>query len=108
MQIHSLLHDFIQHESHLLTQKAHGAFTAYLNVTFKKPLYTPQVVIVRGKCIKKEGRKLHMIGAFEDKDGNVYAEAKGLWLTAEMDIGRWTTKEQVEEKERERKGRSRL
>lgn len=73
---------------------AQGAFTAFLTVNFKKPLYTPQIVLVRGRCVKKEGKKLHMVGSFEDSEGNVLAEATGLWLCVERDIGRWTTEDQ--------------
>lgn len=56
------------------------AFTAYLNVKFKKPLRTPQVVVVRGQVKKVEGRKLYVKGRCEDKDGMTFAEADGLWV----------------------------
>jgi acyl-CoA thioesterase FadM len=57
------------------------AFTAYLNVKFKKPLHTPQIVIVRGQIKKVEGRKLFLKGRCEDRDGMAFAEADGLWVT---------------------------
>lgn len=50
---------------------------------FKKPLQTPQVVVVRGLVERKEGRKLYMKGRFEDKNGEVFSEADGLWLMIE-------------------------
>ncbi|KAH7357118.1 HotDog domain-containing protein [Rhexocercosporidium sp. MPI-PUGE-AT-0058] len=71
-------------------QAAQGAYTASLKVDFKKPLYTPSVVLVRGKVQKKEGRRLIVKGSFEDKDGNVLAVADGLWVMVNRDIGRWT------------------
>jgi hypothetical protein len=37
--------------------------------------------------VKKEGKKLHLRGSFQDKDGNVLAESRGIWI-----IGRWTDK----------------
>ncbi|KAG4437831.1 hypothetical protein IFR05_006677 [Cadophora sp. M221] len=71
-------------------QAAQGAYTASLKVDFKKPLYTPSVVLVRGKVVKKEGRRLIVEGSFEDRDGNVLAVADGLWVMVNRDIGRWT------------------
>lgn len=53
-------------------------------MTFKKPLHTPQIVIVRGQIRKVEGRKLFVKGCCEDKDGVTFAEADGLWVTVEL------------------------
>jgi acyl-CoA thioesterase FadM len=53
-------------------------------MTFKKPLRTPQVVVVRGQIRKVEGRKLFVKGSCEDKDGATFAEADGLWVTVEL------------------------
>ncbi|PVH83888.1 hypothetical protein DL98DRAFT_105009 [Cadophora sp. DSE1049] len=71
-------------------QAAQGAYTVSLKVDFKKPLFTPSVVLVRGKVVKKEGKRLIVKGSFEDKDGNVLAVADGLWIMVNRDIGRWT------------------
>ncbi|KAG4412344.1 hypothetical protein IFR04_014523 [Cadophora malorum] len=71
-------------------QAAQGAYTASLKVDFKKPLFTPSVLLVRGKVVKKEGKRLIVKGSFEDKDGNVLAVADGLWIIVNRDIGRWT------------------
>jgi len=49
---------------------------------------TPAVVVCKGKVIKKEGKKIFVRGSFEDKDGVVLAEADGLWICMEKDIGR--------------------
>jgi acyl-CoA thioesterase FadM len=61
-----------------------------LTVKFKKPLYTPSVVVCKGKVVEKKGKKLTLKGSFEDKDGNVLAEADGIWILVDRDIGRWT------------------
>jgi len=71
-------------------QAAQGAYTVSLTLNFKKPLFTPSVILARGKVVKKEGRKLSLKGSFEDKDGNVLAEAEGTWIMVNRDIGRWT------------------
>ncbi|TVY26817.1 hypothetical protein LHYA1_G004809 [Lachnellula hyalina] len=71
-------------------QAKYGAFTAALTVRYKKPLYTPSVVVVRGRVVEKKGRKLTVKGSFADAEGNVLAEADGVWVTVDKDIGRWT------------------
>lgn len=42
-----------------------------------------------------------MRGSFEDKDGNILAEATGLWLMVERNIGRWTTEDEQARKKKE-------
>jgi len=74
----------------LTTYIAKGALTASLTVRFKAPLYTPQVVLVRGKVAKKDGKKLFLKGSFEDKDGKIFAEADGVWIIVQREVGRWT------------------
>jgi acyl-CoA thioesterase FadM len=59
-----------------------------LTVNFKKPLYTPKVVLVRGQVVKKEGRKLSLKGSFEDEEGNILVEAEGTWIMVNRDVGR--------------------
>ena len=59
-----------------------------LMVKFKKPLYTPSVVVVRGRVVKREGRKLSLRGSFEDMEGSVLAEAEGTWIMVSRDVGR--------------------
>jgi hypothetical protein len=41
---------------------------------FRKAVKLPQVVLVRGRVVKKEGRKIFVRGSIEDKDGK--------WLVA--------------------------
>jgi acyl-CoA thioesterase FadM len=59
-----------------------------LNVSYKKTLITPSVVVVRGRVAKKDGRKLQMKGSFEDEKGEKIAEAEGLWIMMGKDVGR--------------------
>jgi acyl-CoA thioesterase FadM len=61
-----------------------------LTVNFKKPLYTPKVLLARGKVVKKEGKKLSVQGSFEDEEGNTLAEATGIWVIVDREVGRWT------------------
>ena len=61
-----------------------------MTVNFKKPLFTPSVVLVRGQVTKRSGRKLTVKGNFEDKDGNILATADGTWIMVNRDVGRTT------------------
>jgi len=85
-------------------QAAQGAFTVSLKVDFKKPLYTPSVVLARGQVVKKEGKKLSLRGSFEDKDENILATSEGTWIMVDRDIGRWTTEEQKEQAKKRTEG----
>lgn len=66
----------------------HGAYTASLNIKFKKPMFTPAIVVCRGRVVKKDGRKAYVTGSFEDKDGVVLTEAEGEWALMDRDVGR--------------------
>jgi len=61
---------------------------ANLNVKLKKPMFTPEVVVCRGRVVKKDGRKVYLKGSFEDKNGETPAEADGLWICMEKRMGR--------------------
>lgn len=61
-------------ECHLLTMRASnyaekGAYTVQFNTKFIKAVKLPQVVLVRGRVVKRDGRKIFVRGAIEDKDG---------------------------------------
>ncbi|KAI5856589.1 HotDog domain-containing protein [Tricharina praecox] len=58
------------------------AFTAFLNVTFKKPLPTPRVVVCRARITKSEVRKKWVAGTLEDGEGTVYATGECLYVEA--------------------------
>ncbi|KAK3390929.1 HotDog domain-containing protein [Podospora didyma] len=66
----------------------HGAYTVRFNTHFRKTVQTPQIVLVRGRVVKRDGRKLHVRGTIEDKDGNVLGEADGLWIMMAQNVGR--------------------
>ncbi|KAK0643593.1 HotDog domain-containing protein [Cercophora newfieldiana] len=69
-------------------QAEHGAYTVQFNTMFRKAIKTPQVVLVRGRVVKKEGRKIFVRGTIEDKDGNLLGEGDGLWVQMGTDVGR--------------------
>lgn len=69
-------------------QAQHGAFTIQFTTRYLKAIKTPQVVLVRGRVVKKEGRKIFVKGTIEDKDGNLLAEGDGIWLQMGKNIGR--------------------
>ncbi|KAI0888950.1 HotDog domain-containing protein [Annulohypoxylon maeteangense] len=62
------------------SQTANGAYTVRFTTNFRRAVRTPQIVLIRGRVVRKEGRKLHVRGTIEDKDGNIMAEGDGLWL----------------------------
>ncbi|KAI1095850.1 HotDog domain-containing protein [Rostrohypoxylon terebratum] len=64
-------------------QTATGAYTLHFTTRFKRAIRTPAVVLLRGRVVRKEGRKIHVKGTIQDKDGNVMAEGEGLWLDRE-------------------------
>ncbi|KAK8106388.1 hypothetical protein PG999_009747 [Apiospora kogelbergensis] len=77
------------HDNDLITSAlANGAYTVRFTTNFRRPVRTPQVVLVRGRVVKREGRKLHLRGSLEDKNGEVLAEADGLWLCMAENVGR--------------------
>lgn len=47
----------------------HGAYTVQFNTMFRKMAKTPQVVLVRARVVKKDGRKIFVRGTIEDRDG---------------------------------------
>jgi thioesterase superfamily protein 4 len=57
-----------------------SGYTAFLNVTFKKPLPTPSVILCRTWLERCSGRKLWVRGRIEDGEGGLFAEAEGLWV----------------------------
>lgn len=70
-------------------QSKHGAYTASFTINYKKPVALPQVVVVRGRVVKKDGkRKIWVRGRIEDKDGAVLGEGEGLWIEMGRNIGR--------------------
>lgn len=60
--------------------------TAYLTVTYKRPLDLPRVVLCRAWLEdKSSGKKLFCRGTIEDGEGGIYASGDGLWLEMGLD-----------------------
>ncbi|KAF1987289.1 hypothetical protein K402DRAFT_420510 [Aulographum hederae CBS 113979] len=63
-----------------VAKKLTSTMTAYLNVSYKRPVPTPGVVLVRTKIVKSEGRKRWVKGTIEDEQGNVLTIGEALFL----------------------------
>lgn len=61
-------------------------FTAFLNVTFKKPIPTPGILLIKTWIERVEERKRFTRGRIEDGEGNVYAEAEGLFIEVKASL----------------------
>ena len=59
-----------------------ATFTVKLSVEYKKPVKTPGTVMTRAWIVKVDGRKIWVEGVVEDGEGNVHAQAEGMWLRA--------------------------
>ncbi|RDW77489.1 hypothetical protein BP6252_05542 [Coleophoma cylindrospora] len=55
--------------------------TASLNVTFLKPVETPQIVLIQATLEKFEGRKYFCKSEVKSSTGVVLAQADALWIT---------------------------
>lgn len=56
-------------------------FTASMNVKFRKPLATPQVVTVTATLNRIEGRKVFLDVEVKSGDGVVFATCEGMWMS---------------------------
>ncbi|KAI0152389.1 Thioesterase/thiol ester dehydrase-isomerase [Hypoxylon sp. NC0597] len=66
----------------------HGAYTITFTTNFRRAVNPPQVILIRGRVVKVDGRKIHVRGTVEDKDGNIMAEGSGIWLAMGRHVGR--------------------
>lgn len=57
-----------------------NAMTAYLNVSYKKPLPLPGIILGTAKITRVDGRKFYMRGTLEDGCGQVYAVGEALYI----------------------------
>jgi len=57
-----------------------GAVTASLSVSFLKPVWTPQVVLVAAKFGEIKGRKLYVESSVRDSNGNDLAKGEALFI----------------------------
>ncbi|KAI1409653.1 Thioesterase/thiol ester dehydrase-isomerase [Hypoxylon sp. FL1857] len=69
-------------------QAKHGAYTITFTTNFRRAANPPQVILIRGRVVRVDGRKIHVRGTVEDKDGNVMAEGSGIWLAMHRHVGR--------------------
>ncbi|KAI1142322.1 Thioesterase/thiol ester dehydrase-isomerase [Hypoxylon sp. FL0543] len=69
-------------------QAKHGAYTITFTTNFRRAVNPPQVVLIRGRVVRVDGRKIHVRGTVEDKDGNIMAEGSGIWLAMHRHVGR--------------------
>ncbi|EME88447.1 uncharacterized protein MYCFIDRAFT_126759 [Pseudocercospora fijiensis CIRAD86] len=57
-------------------------YTANLNVNFRRPVATPNVIIIKGWLEKKQGRKWTVRGVLENGRGEGCIDVDGLWIAA--------------------------
>ncbi|KAK3323474.1 HotDog domain-containing protein [Cercophora scortea] len=68
----------------------HGVYTVQLNTRFKKAIKMPQILLLRARIVRREGRKLFVRGTIQDRDGTVMAEGESVGLEMNRSIGRTT------------------
>ena len=54
--------------------------TANLNVSYVRPVITPQTILVTARLAKVSGRKRYVEGEIRDKDGHVLAKSEALFV----------------------------
>ena len=54
--------------------------TAYLNVTYLRPILTPGTILVKARLKKVEGKKRYADGEIQDSAGNVLARSEALFV----------------------------
>ncbi|KAI1658539.1 HotDog domain-containing protein [Daldinia decipiens] len=69
------------------SQSANSAYTVRFTTHYHRAIRLPQILLVRGRVVRKEGRKIYARGTLEDKNGNVMAEGDGVWLAIERRSG---------------------
>lgn len=69
-------------------------YTLKVEVSYRKPVPAPGVVLIRSKIDHIEGRKRSVIATLEDEKGDVLCEAKALFLLVDSvnDEGAWYAK----------------
>ncbi|KAF7860731.1 hypothetical protein EAF04_008249 [Stromatinia cepivora] len=78
--IAALLDDMIGCVAESNSAKDENTMTAYLNITYKKSIGTPGVVLGRSWVERKEGRKLFGKGTIENGEGVVLASGDALFI----------------------------
>jgi len=54
--------------------------TARLNITYRRPVPTPGLVLSRARLVKREKRKMWVEGEVEDGEGGIFASAEALFV----------------------------
>lgn len=67
--------------SNALNMNGVAMFTASMNVRFRRPLETPQVVMATATVNKIEGRKIFLDVDVRSRDGVVFATCDGMWMS---------------------------
>lgn len=58
--------------------------TAYLNVTYLKPVTTPQTVLASARFREVAGRKLFLETTIQDESGETLSKSEALWIASEL------------------------
>ncbi|QSZ30436.1 hypothetical protein DSL72_004959 [Monilinia vaccinii-corymbosi] len=82
-----LLDDLIGCAAHTATvgDGDQARLTAYLNITYRKPVRTPGVVLGRSWVERREGRKVFGKATIEDGKGMVLTSAEGLFVSVDVE-----------------------
>ncbi|KAM3075672.1 hypothetical protein ACMFMG_007804 [Clarireedia jacksonii] len=78
-----LLDDMIGYAAGAARPSDKTAMTAYLNITYKKPIRTPSIVLGRSWIERKDGRKLFGKATIEDGDGTILATGDALFIVVD-------------------------
>ena len=68
-----------QQDGGMITQ-----MTAYLNVSYKRPVPTPSIILATAKITKTEARKWFVESTIEDSEGQILAKGEALFLHAKV------------------------
>ncbi|KAF1846366.1 uncharacterized protein K460DRAFT_286289 [Cucurbitaria berberidis CBS 394.84] len=58
--------------------------TSELNVTYKKAITTPCILLCRAKVLREKGRWIETVGSVEDGQGTVFAEGRGAFVLGKV------------------------
>lgn len=70
----------------LYSLKTEPAFTANLNVNYRKKISENSTLVIRARVTETQNRKLFMSAIMEDAKQNVVAEATSLFIVAKKDV----------------------
>ena len=76
----TLLDETAENATDFARPEGSSTMTARLNVSYKKAVSTPGVILTRAVVVKREGKKLTVKTAIEDGTGTVLAVAEALFI----------------------------